>query len=612
MREIIFSMLFSSLSNRSSGISRILDDYRYIALSSVLLAALLIRILALVSWNNSIYADFLAWDEQVYHQWAKALAYGTSGFPIVCDFTPLYAYIAAAVYKILSPVPEFLRVLNIFLGVSTCWLAYLVGNELDGPVTGFFSSFISALYKPYIFFSITLMKTSLSLFLFSLVIYIFLNALKKYSPGRFLCLGGAAGLLLNVRANCIFMIPILIAVIVFIQYKKGFPFKIMVAAGSVYMIGVLAASLPFSIRNYHLTGTPGLLASGGFNLYIGYNPRNHYPYYRPVAFASSSPRKQAVQFIIEASRRSGEKLSASEASAYWISETMRLCINDPQFFLKKTFQKTLVLFHHFESADNFHIKFISNFIPFFKLPFLDIWMLLPVGLAGMAVMAGRSANVSALALVLVSYAVTMVIIFTNVRIRLPVMVVLIPMSLAGVKRIKTCVIKGRTKTVCAYSFILFFFLILSFLPVKGTNDLTAHYNTHAINLYKKGAKQEAVEYWEKSVRMGEAYSAFAALSLARHYIAGNNLNKGLEYLDLIPDSSFVSAYKYEKIGDVALKRGNKKAAITAYEKSFKINGGRKKIIFKLIQQFRNTDIANFFRMKKELSYISSFYHFTRK
>jgi len=58
------------------------------------------------------------------------------------------------------------------------------------------------------------------------------------------------------------------------------------------------------IRNYMVAGSFQLTTSQmGFNLYLGNNPQNPTPYYRPVPFAITSPFQQGIQFTIEASRR---------------------------------------------------------------------------------------------------------------------------------------------------------------------------------------------------------------------------------------------------------------------------------------------------------------------
>ena len=64
-------------------------------LAAVLLVSLGVRLLSLFGWQDSLYADHLSPDEEIYHRWAVALAAGSPDLPDVPDFTPLYAYVMA-------------------------------------------------------------------------------------------------------------------------------------------------------------------------------------------------------------------------------------------------------------------------------------------------------------------------------------------------------------------------------------------------------------------------------------------------------------------------------------------------------------------------------------
>ena len=148
--------------------SLLLDKYLRLFLPAILLLALIIRVLALLSLRNSIYFDYLLWDERVYHTWAVQIAKGTFQSSSVFEMAPFPAYLMAFVYKILSPDILYIRLLNIILGVLTCYLVYLTGKELVNQKTGILACLVACLYKPFIFYSIVPLKTSLSVVLFAL------------------------------------------------------------------------------------------------------------------------------------------------------------------------------------------------------------------------------------------------------------------------------------------------------------------------------------------------------------------------------------------------------------------------------------------------------------
>jgi 4-amino-4-deoxy-L-arabinose transferase-like glycosyltransferase len=151
--------------------SQLFEKYHNLLLSTILFLALFIRVAALLNLRESIYSDYLLWDERIYHAWATKIAQGVFDSSSVYEFSPLPAYIMALVYKIFSPNIEFIRILNILFGVLSCYIIYLIGKEIGSRSTALFACLIAALYKPFIFYSIVPLKTSLSIFLFALTVY---------------------------------------------------------------------------------------------------------------------------------------------------------------------------------------------------------------------------------------------------------------------------------------------------------------------------------------------------------------------------------------------------------------------------------------------------------
>lgn len=576
-------------------------------LAGVMCIAVAVRVLALISWNNGVYAEHLVLDEQVYHRWAAALAGEYAGFPITCDFTPLFAWIGGLVYKVTGPAPLALRILNMAFGLAACWLIYLIGKGLGGRTAGILACLVAALYKPFIFFSVVLMKTSLSVFLFSMTFCLLLSAAKKPALPILLGLGISAGLLLNVRANCILMIPVLPAVVILMQQKIGLNPRRPAAVLILYGIGLAAALLPFGMHNYQKTGQFYLTVPGGFNFYMGNNPDNPYPYYRPVPFASASPARQAAEFVIEANRRTGRHLTAGEASRYWIFEAVQQNISRPDRFIENTFYKILALFNRFEAADNYHIGFVSKWAGFFRLPLLEFWMVLPFGMAAMVLTARKNPMAAALIPVSAAYVITLILVFSNVRIRLPMLVVLIPMAAAGIKEMylqyRQGIKQGRKRYMAAAAF----FLVVAFLPIPGSDDLTAHFNSHAVLLHRKGLKAEAVEYWEMSSGMNRPYSAFADLALADHWFSRGDVPEAFRYLEKVPDNSLAAANRHAKEGDFLMRLGKAAEAAEAYEKSLRINSARVRVIRKLMGIYLLSNPEKAVHLKGRLAELDAFY-----
>jgi 4-amino-4-deoxy-L-arabinose transferase-like glycosyltransferase len=599
-------------------------------LPAILLGALLVRILAFTNFSHSLYGDFLLWDERVYQAWASHILEGK--LFMVHDFSPFPAYVMAAVYWLLGNDPDNVRVVNIVFGIFTCLFIYFIGRDLANRTIGLLACLIAALYKPFIFFNITILKESLGLFLFSATIFLFISLMKdsdtppvtqgnqeeqgkrswvRYS-GRILFLGITAGLLINVRQNCIVLLPVFPLFLLWRIYRNAFSVQKMALTVIVYLVGLFLSISPFLIQNYHTTGEFTAAPAGGFNLYLANNLENPYPYYRPAPFATSVPADQAIQFIIEASRRVGKKLSPREASSFWTREVIEAARKYPGALAWKLWQKTLTLFNQFEAEDNYDLGFTSRFVPLFRLPFFAFWFVFPLGMAWMVLSIRKSEKTLALGAVFLIYALTLIAFFSNMRIRIPLLVILIPYAAMGCEMVfkifkkKIPMAEGRP-----YLIVFAMLTVIEFLPVMGTGDLTAHYNTHAINLSSKGFGNEAIQYWQESSAMNRPYSAYANLSLAGMYYQRNDFSKGNFYLNKIPDDSFAAANKYELLGNGWVQQKQIDQAISAFEKSLQINSGQLKARMMLIRLYEYRNPQKAVKEKEYLTYIESFYKETR-
>ncbi len=577
-------------------------------LFSILFLSLIIRILALLSLKNTVYFDYLLWDERVYHTWAENLARGTLNSPAVYEMAPLPAYIMAAIYKILSPEVLYIRLFNIVLGVSTCLFVYLTGKHLFNNITGVIACIVVCLYKPFIFYSVVPLKTALSVFLFALIIYLFVIAIYKPAYIKILFIGIFTGLILNVRPNILPLIPVIPLLIIWCIEKKNASRRYALIILGVFVFGFFISVSPFVIRNYIKTGNLAMTApQTGINLYIANNPDNKVPYYRPVPFASSNPFLQSVQFQIEASRKAGKKLTSIESSDYWTKEVIENIKKNPGYFMTGLLEKCGAFLNRFEACDHYNIGFVSNFAGFFKIPFFTISLILPLGMAAFILNFTRSKLQFALFMIFLIYGATLIIFFPTSRFRLPLFVILIPFAVHGVSELFLSIKKKSYSRIWVYLSIVLFFTIIEYLPVRGTDDMTAYYNTHAVILDSGGLEDEAVKYWEKSSKMNKPYSAYANLSLAGKYLKKKDIDKAVNHLNLIPDSSFAASDKYEMMGDIMMLKNQIKRAIQSYQTSLNINSGQTRTRKKLINILLRIDKKRALREYKNLVYISSFY-----
>ncbi len=600
---------------RASAVKRepFVERYAQPLLGLILLLALGLRVAALMDLNQTIYGDFMLWDERVYHELAVRIANGTYSGRGVYEFAPLFAYLMAGIYRLFSPDIFYIRLLNILFGVLTCWVIYGIGARLGGRKIGLLACLLAALYKPFILYSIVPLKEAPATLLFALTAFMLLLAIEKKVLTPSGLLGLAMGLLLNVRPNAVILIPVLMLLIVWNRYKNGDVPRTITAHFGLYLLGLFIAVSPFLIRNYVVAGKFAVTTSqSGYNLYLGNNLANPDPYYRPVPFALPSPVEQGIHFTIEASRRTGKTMIATEASDYWTQETFRQARAAPQAFAWKVVQKTFVLVNQFEACDHYDIGFISDFARFFKLPLFSFWFVFPLGMATIMFRLFHDRKARALALILAAYAATLVIFFTSARYRVPMLAILIPYTALGGVELVEMLRRCHFRRAGLFAAVILAFTVVEFLPIQATDDRTAYFNTHAIILNSRGYENEALSYWRQSSEMNRPFSAFANLSLAQKYFQRGLIREANGYLDLIPESSFAAAPKYDIKGDILIRQQKTGEAIQAYEHSLAINSGQRRTLSKLIQIYQKTDPRKAVALEAQLKYISGFYPVMQK
>jgi len=577
-------------------------------LGFIILVALALRIIALAGMNGSLYGDFLLWDERIYHQWAQKIADGSYASKSVYEFSPLTAYIMAALYRVLGPDIFYVKIFNLILGVLTCLLIYLTGREIGDRKVGLLAAAIACCCQELIFYSIVPLKTAQSVFLFSAMIYLTVSSLNTPTIVKGALLGIATGLLVNVRPNCAFLILLLPLFYLWQAFRGRIARKTVVTAFLLFALGTAMSLAPFMIRNYRVAGVWAVTTSqSGFNLYLANNPQEKGPYFLPVSFATTSPYEQGVQFTIEASRKLGKRLTSWEASTYWRNEILRLAGENPAAFLWKFVQKTVVFFQNFQPANMYYIDFLKNYIPFFKIPLPNFFLIMPLGMVGLIFSLRRSPTAVAAALIFALYALSLILFFTTTRYRLPLFAILIPWAALGLCQGRAIIRRRNYATMAIFAAPLAFFLAIQLFPLPGKGDLTAYINTHAINLSEKRSLKEAVANWEISSALNGRYSVFADLSLAKIYFQLGQGDKGKLHLDKIPADSFAAAQKFEVMGDQFARQQKWTEAAQLYQQALAVNYGLRTVWMKLIRTNQIIDPQQAKQQETTFRYISSFY-----
>ena len=590
------------------GVIQLTEVHAGFLLAVILFLAAVLRLLALLSVSHTVYFNQLLPEEQIYHYWAVQISQGDFGSSFSGDFAPLPAYVVGLLYRCFGEQVLNFRILNLVLGTVSCYLIYLIARETADRSAGLLAALAACLYEPFIFYSVVPLKTSLAIFFFAVTVYLFVSILHHISLLKMLFLGLCTGLMLNVSGFAVPLAVLIPIVVLYFARRDHFSRNLRTGLLVYFLVGLVVAASPFAVRNY--------LASGEWNwrlsrigpvLYEGNNLNNPGPYARPSRFAFSEPSDRSVQYVIEASRRVGRKLTPFESSVYWAGAVVGAASQQPGAMVRKQGLKVLAFFNRFEAGDCYQIGFMSRFATFFRWPLFNWWLVLPLGLAGMALTMRRLRLVSALTLLFGVLAATTIIFGGSSQDRLPAAVILIPLAVLGLERFASAVKTNHRAKWIGYLMVLLLFGMAQFTPLDGADDLTGCLNRHARILEAGGENGEAARYLETAAEARGAYSDQARIHLAEIYYQSGQDNRGDAQLEAVSDESFAAADKYRLLGDIKAGRGRLDEAVEAYRRSLEINSGLVQVYKELINLLWESDRERALKEYEIMRYILSFY-----
>jgi len=576
-------------------------------LACIMFVGLVLRLLALRSWAQTPYWSIPIIDEAYYHDWATALATSQPTSGTAYEFAPLPAFLFATLYRVFGVSLLVVRLANILMSTTSIYMIAILARRVGGDQSGLIAGALSACYMPFIFYSVTLLKTTFSVFMFSIFMLCLVNSVTSRNTMWCLLLGFLGALCLNTRGNYIVLLPIgLLAAAVANK-------ELMCSSADrwkrtlIYAVGALLALAPFTVRNALVSGEFVLSTTqGGFNFYLGNHHLYSTPYCRPTQFATPSPSEQGVQFTVEASRRSGKLLSAAMASTFWYQEALSEMAAQPMFSLEKTGKKVLAVCNRREACDHFSITHLSKLADFLRLPFPMFGLIFPFAVAGIAVRL-KDQKSQWLLLPLVLYAVTLVLFFTTGRYRLPLLVILIPYTAMGLFDLVTALRANAYKTLGIFCVVLVLAFAFESIPLQGSTDFSAYHNAQGVVLDMLGRKKEAVDCWKNSIACGGNYVPSACIELAKAECREGHLDTAEEYLTLIPDRSYAQASKLAMLAQIRVIQNRMSEAAELLQQSLAINAGDLRVREFLTNVLQLTDPPAAQRERQVQERIQTFY-----
>jgi 4-amino-4-deoxy-L-arabinose transferase-like glycosyltransferase len=561
-------VLSTALLHRVRGLA---DRHHAILLALTLSAAFAMRVRILIELRKTLYGTHLMPDEDVYHRWAAGMVGAGPVLHVGPDLAQLPAAIFASIYAALGVNTLYLRALNVLLGVVVCVFVYAAGRILYGKHAGLLAALLCALAESVAFSSATILTTQLGLASIALAMALASSLLMKphaHQALKIVAFGATVGLIANLRANAAILGLLAVPIIVYVHRgSKALPREkfqrtaiLLACLGAGYVVCAQASG-----------SLPGPLA--GFNLYAGNNAGNPTPYYRPVPFSSSAPEAQALGFIVEASRRAGQRFDAEAADAFWIDEVRRYTWTDPEMALRRLGDKALAIISRSTSDNNHDLRLLAQFVPSLGWPLIPTWFFLAFGIACASVVPGdRRLLAGALGIGL--YSLSLLVFFVAERLRAPLLVLLAPFAGGGIHALLARRTSRQPAVVVRGGSIFVVLALLSGARLPGSDDLSGPYNMHALMLVDAGDLEGAQAWYSRSLGLDGQHSAGARIGLAAILQRRGRVADAAAMLEPIPDSYYEVASKYEWLGNLSLQAGRYGQALAHYQASIAHDSSR--------------------------------------
>ncbi len=390
-------------------------------------------------------------DARGYYDWARTIA-SASGFRAWLGDTsfyqaPLYPYVLGAWMRLAGDGFLGIRLFQALLGAAGCVLLAAATARLFDRRTGLICGALVALYAPGVFYDALIQKAALSSFLICVMVYFTARAAVRPADdereaGRAtfatLCLptllaSVALGLLIITRENALVWAPCLLAWAVW-RGRREAGGSAAVRMGLAVVLGLGIVLAPVALRNRVVGGEWSVSTfQAGPNFFIG-NSREADGRYRPLVRGHETPQFERADAVALAEADVGRSLTAREVSDYWMARAWADVRADPARWLGLLVRKTWMVIHAYEVPDVESLAVYRDASLLLDLiaPAWHFGVLLPLGVIGLVMTAGRRRGLSIYYALIGSMIAAVAGFFVLGRYRLPLVPLLMPFAAAGV------------------------------------------------------------------------------------------------------------------------------------------------------------------------------------
>ena len=291
---------------------------------------------------------------------------------------PLYPYVLGLLYA-LSPDLFFyaVRFFQALCGAVLCVLTWSLGRQLFNPAVGAAAACAAALYGPLIFFDGEILPATMGTFLNMAGLALLLRALRRPSFFRFAGAGLVFGLAVLTVAT---VLSFALGAAIYVCYeipKQNRSLRLP----SAFLLGLLLAIAPVTLRNYAIGGDAVLISSNaGINFYLGNNP----DYQRTV---NIRPGWEWYELLNRAKvEAQAERLV--QQSDFYLDKAREYIVAQPVDYLVLLAQKTHLFWQGDEIGRNQDLYFWRHYTAILSATMWKWGIAFPFGLVGPLALVG--------------------------------------------------------------------------------------------------------------------------------------------------------------------------------------------------------------------------------
>ncbi len=307
---------------------------------------------------------FLVWiDEPIlffkYPYFAEKLVDGGDIGERIVDLSPFYLYFLTFFKKIFGLNWATAKLIQSFVGAFNALLTLALGSRLFNKTTGLFAALLYSLYGNVIILESTLEPTVFIIF-FNLLMVYFLALAKNRSrlPSQTAALivaGGLfAGLSIITKPNSLLFIPMGIVWLLFFA-TRNLPSREKLLQCVFFCGAALVVVSPVTLRNYLKLHDVVLVTADAGKVFYHGNSRGatalegiDLPDDGFTDEGNGEPDYAHVVFRKTAAMLTGNTLSPSESSWFWIEKTLDDILGDPGQYLMREIKKFIFFFTDYE------------------------------------------------------------------------------------------------------------------------------------------------------------------------------------------------------------------------------------------------------------------------